>query len=120
VERGLIFTNLVDFDMLYGHRNNPVGYAGCLRDFDAFLPELDQALGPNDVVMITADHGNDPTSPSTDHSREHVPILVFGPACRAGRDLGVRETFSDVGATLAEIFGVSPPAHGRSFLAELQ
>jgi phosphopentomutase len=117
--RGLIFNNLVDFDMLYGHRNNPQGYYGCLREFDAFVPRLEEALGPGDLVMITADHGNDPTTVSTDHTREHVPILCFGPTCAAGRDLGTRRTFSDVGATLAEAFAVAPPRHGTSFLAEL-
>jgi phosphopentomutase len=118
--RGLVFNNLVDFDMLYGHRNDPQGYYGCLRQFDAFLPRLEAALAPGDLVMITADHGNDPTTPSTDHSREHVPILAFGPTCAPGRALGVRDTFADVGATVAEIFGVTPPPHGRSFLGELQ
>src|SRR5262249_5864308 len=119
VDRGLIFNNLVDFDMLYGHRNNPEGYYDCLREFDAWIPALEKALGPDDLVLITADHGNDPTTPSTDHSREHVPILAFGPRCAAGRDLGVRQTFSDVGATLAAIFGVTKPKHGESFLGEL-
>jgi phosphopentomutase len=117
--RGLLMNNLVDFDMLYGHRNNPTGYYGCLRDFDAFVPRLEDALAPGDRVMITADHGNDPTTVSTDHTREHVPILVFGPGCPEGRDLGTRQTFSDVGATLAEAFGVSPPRHGTSFLSEI-
>jgi phosphopentomutase len=117
--RGLIMNNLVDFDMLYGHRSNPTGYYACLREFDAFLPRLEAALVPGDVCMLTADHGNDPTDDSTDHTREHVPILVFGPGVPAGRDLGVRHTFSDVGATLAEIFGVAAPPHGTSFLAEL-
>jgi phosphopentomutase len=119
VDRGLIFNNLVDFDMLYGHRNNPDGYYGCLREFDAWLPALEAALRPDDLVLVTADHGNDPTTPSTDHSREHVPILAFGPACAAGRDLGVRRTFADVGATLAQAFGVAPPRHGTSFLEAL-
>jgi phosphopentomutase len=119
VPRGVIFNNLVDFDMLYGHRNDPEGYYRCLREFDAFLPELQAQLRPGDLVLLTADHGNDPTTVSTDHTREHVPILAFGPACAAGRDLGTRSTFSDVGATLAEIFGVAPPRHGTSFLAEL-
>jgi phosphopentomutase len=117
--RGLIFNNLVDFDMLYGHRNDPEGYAKCLREFDAWLPSLQAALRPDDLVLITADHGNDPTTPSTDHSREYVPILAFGPRCKAGRDLGVRKTFSDVAATLAEIFSVPAPRHGTSFLREL-
>ena len=105
--------------MLYGHRNNPDGYYGCLREFDAFVPQLEDALAPGDRVMITADHGNDPTTVSTDHTREHVPILVFGPGCPAGRDLGTRKTFSDIGATLAEVFGVAPPRFGTSFLSEI-
>lgn len=117
--RGLIFNNLVDFDMLYGHRNNPTGYYGCLKEFDAFVPRLEAALRPGDLVMITADHGNDPTTVSTDHTREHVPILCFGPTCAPGRDLGTRGTFSDVGATLAQVFGVAAPRHGTSFLSEL-
>jgi phosphopentomutase len=117
--RGLIMNNLVDFDMLYGHRNNPAGYYSCLQELDAFLPRIEEALAPGDVCMLTADHGNDPTTVSTDHTREHVPILVFGPGVAAGRDLGVRRTFSDVGATLAHIFGVTPPPHGTSFLSEL-
>jgi phosphopentomutase len=118
-ERGLIFNNLVDFDMLYGHRNDAEGYFRCLQDFDRFLPRLEKALRPGDLVLLTADHGNDPTTPSTDHSREHVPILAFGPGCPPGRDLGVRATFADVGATLAEAFGVAPPRHGTSFLGAL-
>ncbi len=114
--RGLIFNNLVDFDMLYGHRNDPQGYYRCLREFDAFVPELEDKLAPGDVVLITADHGNDPTTVSTDHTREHVPLLAFGPGVPAGRDLGTRATFSDIGATLAHIFGVAAPRHGTSFL----
>jgi phosphopentomutase len=119
VESGLIFNNLVDFDMLYGHRNDPAGYYRCLQELDSFMPRLEQALRPGDLVLLTADHGNDPTTPSTDHSREHVPILAFGPACAPGRDLGVRRTFSDVGATVAEALGVAPPRHGTSFLETL-
>jgi phosphopentomutase len=119
VPRGLIFNNLVDFDMLYGHRNNPAGYYGCLQEFDAFVPRLEAALQPGDLVVVTADHGNDPTTASTDHTREHVPLLCFGPTCAAGRDLGTRATFSDIGATLAEVFGVAPPRHGTSFLSQL-
>jgi phosphopentomutase len=120
VDRGLVFTNLVDFDMLYGHRNDAPGYHGCLREFDAFVPELEAALRPGDLVLLTADHGNDPTFPGTDHTREYVPILAFGPRVPAGRDLGVRATFADVGATLAEVFGVERPPHGTSFLAEIR
>ena len=116
---GLIFVNLVDFDMLFGHRNNPGGYYACLRELDAWLPALEARLAPGDLVMLTADHGNDPTTPGTDHTREHVPILAFGPTCAPGRDLGTRRTFADVGATLADAFGVARPPHGTSFLAEL-
>jgi phosphopentomutase len=116
---GLIFVNLVDFDMLYGHRNDPDGYYQCLRQFDEFMPRLEAALRPGDLVMVTADHGNDPTTPSTDHSREYVPILAFGPACRVGVDLGIRRTFADIGATLADVFGVTRPTHGESFLSQI-
>ncbi|MBI4509260.1 MAG: phosphopentomutase [Deltaproteobacteria bacterium] len=119
VDRGLIFVNLVDFDMLYGHRNNPSGYYKCLREFDAFLPAIEAKLRAGDLVVLTADHGNDPTTPGTDHTREHVPLLVFGPSCAPGRALGTRSTFADVGATLAEAFGVRPPPHGTSFLGEI-
>lgn len=119
VDRGLVFNNLVDFDMLYGHRNNPDGYYACLQEFDRFVPRLEKALRPGDLVLLTADHGNDPTTPSTDHTREHVPILAFGPTCAPGRDLGVRDTFSDVGATVAAALGVAAPARGTSFLEQL-
>ena len=119
IEEGLIFVNLVDFDMLYGHRNDPEGYYRCLQEFDQFVPRLEAALRPGDLVLLTADHGNDPTTVSTDHTREYVPILGFGPACRAGVDLGVRGTFADVGATLAQAFGVTAPAHGQSFLDQI-
>jgi phosphopentomutase len=105
--------------MLYGHRRDPAGYYRCLQELDAFLPRLHAALGAGDLVLVTADHGNDPTAPGTDHTREHVPILAFGPVCRPGRDLGTRATFADVGATLAEAFGVAAPPHGRSFLGEI-
>ncbi len=116
---GLIFNNLVDFDMLYGHRRDPAGYYRCLREFDAFLPRIEARLRDGDLVLITADHGNDPTAPGTDHTREYVPLLAFGPACRAARDLDTRSSFADVGATIAEAFGVAPPPHGTSFLAEI-
>ena len=118
VERGLIFVNLVDFDTLYGHRNDPAGYAANLERFDVRLAALLPRLGPRDLLVLTADHGNDPTSASTDHSREYVPVLVTGAAAAAGRDLGVRATFADLGQTLAELFGVGPLAHGTSFLGE--
>jgi len=119
LERGLVFATLVDLDTRYGHRNDPVGYARDLQAIDAALPELLAALRPGDLLVLTADHGNDPTTPSTDHSREYVPLLVHGPGLRAGVDLGLRETFSDVGATVAEALGVRWDGPGRSFLREL-
>ena len=114
----LIFANLVDFDTVYGHRNDPAGYAANLERFDARLSELMPRLGPRDLLVVTADHGNDPTTPSTDHSREHVPLLLAGSAVRKGVDLGTRATFADLGQTLAEVFAVPPLAHGTSFLAD--
>jgi phosphopentomutase len=117
---GLIFTNLVDFDTLYGHRNDVEGYARNLELFDERIPEVLGALGEGDVLMLTADHGCDPSDTSTDHTREHVPLLVRGPKVRPGRELGVRSTFADLGQTLAENFGLPALAAGTSFLAELQ
>jgi len=117
--RGLIFANLVDFDTVYGHRNDPAGYGGNLDRFDARLARLLPMLRPDDLLVITADHGNDPTTPSTDHSREHVPVLLHGGLVRAGVDLGTRTTFADLGQTLAEVFGVGPLAHGISFLSDI-
>jgi phosphopentomutase len=118
VDRGLIMTNLVDFDMLYGHRRDPAGYARCLQEFDAQLAALAARLRPDrDLVLITADHGTDPTMPGSDHTREYVPLIAFGPARAAGVDLGTRGTFADVGATVAELFGVDAPEQGESFLA---
>jgi phosphopentomutase len=113
---GLIFANLVDFDTAYGHRNDAAGYAANLERFDARVPGLIDQLQDDDLLVITADHGNDPTTPSTDHSREHVPVLLYGRHVRAGVDLGTRPTFADLGQTLAENFGVGPLAHGTSFL----
>jgi phosphopentomutase len=118
-ERGLIFTNLVDFDAMYGHRNNPAAYAGSLAEFDQRLPEIVDALAEDDVLVLTADHGNDPTTPSTDHSREYVPILITGAPIRPGVNLGVRETFADLGATVADVLGVKPPPCGTSFKSML-
>jgi phosphopentomutase len=117
---GLIFANLVDFDTQYGHRNDVAGYAANLERFDARLAELLPALRPADLLVITADHGNDPTTPSTDHSREHVPLLACGREVRAGTPLGTRGTFADLGQTLAEVFAVPPLAAGTSFLRELR
>lgn len=117
--RGLIFANLVDFDAVYGHRNDTAGYGANLERFDVRLAQLLPQLRPDDLLVITADHGNDPTTPSTDHSREHVPVLVYGPQVRAGADLGTRDSFADLGQTLAEVFGVGPLANGTSFLSEI-
>ncbi|MBC7261175.1 MAG: phosphopentomutase, partial [Chloroflexi bacterium] len=117
---GLIFTNLVDFDMVYGHRNNVQGYAAALRDVDARVPELLAALRHEDVLIFTADHGCDPTTPSTDHSREYVPLLIYGAQIQAGVNLGTRSTFADVGATIADWLGVQPPKNGQSMARELQ
>jgi phosphopentomutase len=116
---GLIFVNLVDFDTIYGHRNDVAGYAANLERFDARLANLLPALRPDDLLVVTADHGNDPTTPSTDHSREYVPILLAGARVRAGVDIGTRPTFADLGQTLADNFGVGPLVHGSSFLAEI-
>lgn len=118
LERGLIFTNLVDFDMLYGHRNNPRGYAAALEAFDRRLPEILSAVRADEVLIITADHGCDPTTSSTDHSREYVPLLVYGPLVEPGVNLGTRSTFSDVAASVAEFFGLSYP-RGTSFVREV-
>ena len=118
-ERGFIFVNLVDFDAQYGHRNDPAGYAANLERFDERLVELLPRLGPRDLLVLTADHGNDPTTPSTDHSREYVPLFVVGASVRRGVDLGTRSTFADVGQTIAELFDVGPLPNGTSFLGEL-
>ncbi|MCB1495926.1 MAG: phosphopentomutase [Bauldia sp.] len=111
----LMFINLVEFDSLYGHRRDVAGYAGALEAFDRRLPELEAALEPGDLVMITADHGNDPTWRGTDHTREHVPILVFGPDVGGGA-IGRRDTFADMGETIAAHLGLAPGRHGTSFL----
>lgn len=114
---GLIFTNLVDFDQQYGHRNDVQGYAAALEAVDAWIPSLHLAMG--DMLILCADHGCDPTTPSTDHSREYTPLLVSGPGVRAGVNLGTRDTLSDIGQTIAENFGVHI-AKGTSFLTEIQ
>jgi len=119
LDRGLLFVNLVDFDMLHGHRNDVPGFARALAEFDRWLPELEAALRPDDAVFITADHGNDPTTPGTDHTREQVPLLVFGPSIRPAR-LGTRASFADLGQTIAEGLGVARLPNGESFLAALQ
>jgi phosphopentomutase len=117
---GLIFANLVDFDTEYGHRNDVAGYAANVERFDARLAALLPALEPSDLLVITADHGNDPTTPSTDHSREYVPLLAYGGEVRAGTDLGTRSTFADLGQTLADAFAVPALAAGTSVLPQLR
>ena len=117
IGQGLVFANLVDFDQSFGHRNDPQGYAGALEAFDRRLPDILQAAGPDALVIITADHGNDPTTSSTDHSRERVPLLVAGPRAAAGADLGERGTFADCAATIAELLAVDWTGPGTSFAA---
>ena len=117
---GLIVANLVDFDTVYGHRNDSEGYAANLERFDERLASVRRALRDDDLLVITADHGNDPTTPSTDHSREYVPLFVTGAAVRRDVDLGVRTTFADLGQTCAEVFGVGTLDHGTSFLEQIR
>ena len=116
---GLIFSNLVDFDMLYGHRNDAEGYAGALMAFDDRLPEIFAAMKDSDVLIITADHGCDPTTDSTDHSREYIPILVYGRHVRQGTDIGTREGFSDIGATVLDLLELPIEIDGKSFKTEI-
>jgi len=118
IAAGLVFANLVDFDQAFGHRNDPAGYAAALEAFDRRLPELLGSLGPDDVIVLTADHGNDPTTPSTDHSRERVPLLVAGERVAAA-NLGERSTFCDCAATVAELLGVQFASAGTSFAGRL-
>jgi phosphopentomutase len=119
LDRGLIFTNLVDFDSQFGHRNDTAGYAANLERFDARLSTTLSALRDDDLLIVTADHGNDPTTASTDHAREYVPLLVAGTHVRANVDLGTRRTFADLGQTLADLFGAGRMAHGTGFLPEI-
>lgn len=115
VDHGLIMTNLVDFDMLYGHRNNPEGFYEELKRFDESLKDILPLIKEDTVLFITADHGNDPTTPSTDHAREYVPLLAYGPGIQSGVNLGVRKSFADLGRTIADIFGAPPTPTGTSF-----
>jgi phosphopentomutase len=117
---GLVFANLVDFDTQYGHRNDPAGFARALESFDEPLGRLLARLRDDEMVWVTADHGNDPTTPGSDHTREYTPFLAAGPRVRAGADLGTRSTFADLGATLSEMFGLPPCPHGVSFLEGLR
>jgi phosphopentomutase len=119
LERGLVFVNVIDFDQTWGHRNDVPGYVEGLRALDAWIPRLEALTREDDLIILTADHGNDPTTPSTDHSREAVPILCFGPRVRPVA-LGERATFADIGATVASAFGVGPLAAGTSFLREVR
>jgi len=114
-DKAIVFANLVDFDMLYGHRRDVAGYAAALEEFDRKLPELRAALRDDDVVILTADHGCDPTWPGSDHTREHVPVIAFGPKVSPG-PIGKRETFADIGASLANHLGLAPLTTGTSFL----
>ena len=116
--KGLIFSNLVDFDMLFGHRRDPEGYAAALEHFDTRLPEIMAAMRDGDLLIITADHGNDPTFRGSDHTREYAPLLVYGKTARPGVNLGTRGSLADIGQTIAEIFGLELPA-GESFLQEI-
>jgi phosphopentomutase len=118
--QGLVFANLVDFDQQYGHRSDPAGFARALEEFDERVEELLAHLRSDEMCLITADHGNDPTDASTDHSRELAPLLIAGPRVRAGADVGRRESSADVGATLAEVFAVSAGPDGVSFLREIR
>ena len=117
--RGIIFTNLIEFDMLYGHRNDPAGYAEALSKVDQAVPKIIKRMRSGDIAMFVADHGVDPTTPGTDHTRECSPLLVFGPPVKPGTDLDLRGTFSDVAATIAEAFSLEPPLEGKSFLGEI-
>ncbi|WP_201258047.1 phosphopentomutase [Syntrophotalea acetylenivorans] len=118
LKQGLVFTNLVDFDMLYGHRLDATGFGQALEEFDRWLPRLLEALLPTDLLIMTADHGCDPTIPGTDHSRESVPLLCWHPCLAAGTSLGVRQSFTDVAATIAELYGLTME-HGQSFASSL-
>ena len=115
-DRSIVFTNFVDFDMLYGHRRDVDGYAEALEYFDRRLPELYELMNDDDVLVICADHGCDPTWPGTDHTREHIPVLVYGAGVTA-ESLGKRETFADIGQSLAGFFGLAPLDYGVSFLS---
>ncbi|KOR82001.1 phosphopentomutase [Paenibacillus solani] len=118
--KGLSFLNLVDFDAVYGHRRDPKGYGQALEDYDQRLPEVFDRMTNDDLLIITADHGNDPTYKGTDHTREYVPLLIYSPRFAEGKELPLRKTFADIGATVADNFGVKMPEHGTSFLNDLK
>jgi phosphopentomutase len=116
---GLLFANLVEFDMTFGHRNDVEGFGQKLEEFDAFIPTIRNTMKDTDIAMIVADHGVDPTTKSTDHSREYIPLLVFGKQVKNNVNLGIRQSFADVAATIGDVFSVTPPAIGQSFLREI-
>jgi phosphopentomutase len=116
---GFMFVNLIEFDMIYGHRNDPRGYANALEEFDGYLPEIEKRLKSTDMVIITGDHGVDPTTPGTDHSREYVPLLAFGPQLKPNVDLGIRDSLADIAGTIAEVFSLEPQPIGKSFLLDV-
>ena len=119
IDNGLIFTNLVDFDMLYGHRNDPKGYGKAIEDFDGRLNEIYSKLRDEDILIITADHGCDPTTESTDHSREYIPILVYGKKVKGGTELGIRDSFTDIGKSVLDYLGIDNSLEGKSFISEI-
>ena len=116
---GLLFVNLVDFDSVYGHRRDVEGYARALMEFDQALPSIVERMGPEDLLMLTADHGCDPTFKGTDHTREYIPIVAWGKNLKPGVDLGIRDTYADISATVLEYFGIENSLHGKSFLKEM-
>ncbi len=116
---GLLFANLVEFDMTYGHRNDVKGYAQKLEEFDAFIPTIREKMREEELAMIVSDHGVDPTTPSTDHSREYIPLLVFGKNVKNNVNLGIRQSFADIAATIAEAFSITPPSIGTSFFRDV-
>jgi phosphopentomutase len=116
---GLIFTNLVDFDMQYGHRNDFKGYAKALVDFDNRVPEIISSMNDEDILILTADHGCDPTTESTDHSREYVPVIVYGKQVKSGANIGIRKSFSDIGKTVLDLLNVENDLYGESFVKEI-
>ena len=116
---GFIFTNLVDFDAKYGHRRDPKGYGENIERFDARIPEIIKHMSEDDILFITADHGNDPTAPGTDHTREYVPVIAYGKKLKKGVDLGIRSSFADLGATVCDLLGVAGTGFGTSFKEEI-
>ena len=117
--KGLIFTNLVDFDSKFGHRRKSLGYKEALEEFDERIPEIISSMKEDDILIINADHGNDPTYKGTDHTREYIPVLVYGKNIKSGVNLGIRNSFADIGATVADILNVKLPTNGTSFKAKI-